>query len=54
MAPDIAEIAATLGRHALHAAVLGFVHPISGKSLRFEVPPPADFACALEALRGLP
>ena len=53
LAKEIAEIAATLGRQALHAAVLGFVHPISGSSLRFEVPPPADFAHALEALRAL-
>ena len=53
LAKDLLEIAATLGRQALHAAVLGFVHPISGSSLRFEVPPPADFARALEALRAL-
>jgi 23S rRNA pseudouridine1911/1915/1917 synthase len=53
MAKDLAEIAATLGRQALHATVLGFVHPISGESLHFEVPPPEDFARALEALRAL-
>jgi len=53
MAQDIQEIAGALGRQALHAAVLGFVHPLSGKSLRFEVPPPPDFAGALEALRAL-
>jgi len=53
LAPDMAEIAAALGRQALHATVLGFVHPISGESLRFEAPPPADFARALEALRAL-
>jgi 23S rRNA pseudouridine1911/1915/1917 synthase len=29
-------------RQALHAAVLGFVHPISGKSLRFASEMPAD------------
>jgi len=54
MAPDLAEIVVSLGRQALHAAVLGFVHPISGASLRFEAPPPADFARALESLRALP
>ncbi|HYP97735.1 MAG TPA: RluA family pseudouridine synthase [Polyangiaceae bacterium] len=53
-AKDIAEIAAAMGRQALHAAVLGFVHPISGEALRFEAPPPADFARALESLRALP
>jgi len=29
-------------RQALHAAVLGFIHPISGTALRFESPVPAD------------
>jgi 23S rRNA pseudouridine1911/1915/1917 synthase len=40
---------AGLNRQALHAAVLGFRHPITGEALRFERPPPADMA-ALEAL----
>lgn len=40
--------AAGLTRQALHAAVLGFVHPITGKALRFETAPPADML-ALEA-----
>ncbi|HEV2533056.1 RluA family pseudouridine synthase [Phenylobacterium sp.] len=35
---------AGLARQALHAAVLGFVHPITGEALRFESPPPADMA----------
>jgi 23S rRNA pseudouridine1911/1915/1917 synthase len=52
-APDLAEIARALGRQALHAAVLGFIHPITGEALRFEVSPPADFAAALDALRVL-
>ena len=38
-------------RPMLHAAVLGFVHPRTGKSLRFEEPPPGDFVAALERLR---
>jgi 23S rRNA pseudouridine1911/1915/1917 synthase len=33
---------AGLARQALHAAVLGFVHPITGDPLRFETDPPAD------------
>jgi 23S rRNA pseudouridine1911/1915/1917 synthase len=33
---------AGLSRHALHAAVLGFIHPITGQRLRFETAPPAD------------
>jgi 23S rRNA pseudouridine1911/1915/1917 synthase len=40
--------AAGLGRQALHAAVLGFVHPVTGETLRFETPLPPDMA-ALEA-----
>jgi 23S rRNA pseudouridine1911/1915/1917 synthase len=53
LAPDIAQIALELGRQALHAAVLGFIHPVTGAALHFEVPPPEDFARALEALRRL-
>ena len=37
-----------LQRQALHAAVLGFVHPVIGERLRFETPPPPDMQ-ALEA-----
>ena len=37
-----------LARQALHAAVLGFVHPVTGQRLRFESDPPPDMA-ALEA-----
>jgi 23S rRNA pseudouridine1911/1915/1917 synthase len=51
--PDLAAIAATLGRQALHAELLGFVHPATGETLRFEVKPPEDFRAALEALRAL-
>ena len=38
------------GRQMLHAAVLGFLHPTSGAPLRFEAPPPADFAALVERL----
>lgn len=37
-------------RQALHAATLGFRHPVSGKALRFESPMPADFANLLKLL----
>jgi 23S rRNA pseudouridine1911/1915/1917 synthase len=33
-----------LGRQALHAGALGFVHPVTGKRLRFTSPLPADMA----------
>ena len=47
-------IAACAGfsRQALHAATLGFVHPVSGEPLDFAAPLPADMAALLEALRG--
>jgi len=38
-------------RQALHAARLGFVHPESGKPLRFDAPVPADFTALLARLR---
>jgi len=41
-----------LGRHALHAASLGFTHPVTGARLRFESPLPEDLAACLAALRA--
>jgi 23S rRNA pseudouridine1911/1915/1917 synthase len=35
---------AGLQRQALHAAILGFVHPVTGEALRFETAPPDDMA----------
>jgi 23S rRNA pseudouridine1911/1915/1917 synthase len=46
-------IAETLGHQALHARLLAFVHPTTGKQVRFEAAPPPDFLAALEALRAL-
>ena len=37
-----AIVKAGLKRQALHAAVLGFVHPVTGGTLRFETPPARD------------
>jgi 23S rRNA pseudouridine1911/1915/1917 synthase len=45
--------AAGLSRQALHAAVLGFVHPLTGEALRFETAPPADMAALSAALKAL-
>jgi 23S rRNA pseudouridine1911/1915/1917 synthase len=44
---------AGLSRQALHAAVLGFRHPVTGEALRFESPLPGDMA-RLEALLSAP
>jgi len=50
---ELDAIASALGRQALHAAVLGFEHPRSHESLRFESPLPDDMQRALDALRSL-
>ncbi|MFN7004191.1 MAG: RluA family pseudouridine synthase [Roseinatronobacter sp.] len=39
-------------RQALHAQVLGFVHPVSGESLRFEAEIPQDMADLIALLEG--
>lgn len=41
-------------RQSLHAATLGFNHPVTGEALRFEAPLPEDMAGLIEALRGMP
>ncbi len=51
-APRVRASAERLGRPALHAAVLGFVHPVTGKTLRFEAPLPPDMQQALTHLRA--
>jgi 23S rRNA pseudouridine1911/1915/1917 synthase len=51
--PKLRAIAEALGRQALHARVLGFVHPATGKKLAFESQPPPDMQAALAALRAL-
>jgi 23S rRNA pseudouridine1911/1915/1917 synthase len=40
-------------RQALHAYVLGFQHPSTHKTMRFESPWPEDFSALVKALRGL-
>ena len=40
-------------RQALHAAVLGFVHPVTGEQVRFEAPLPEDMAGLMELLRAM-
>lgn len=43
-------ILAALSRQALHAAVLGFAHPVTGEPLRFESPLPPDLQALRDAL----
>lgn len=39
-------------RQALHAHRLRFVHPLEGRDVAFQAPPPADFQALVEALRA--
>ncbi|MCG7492048.1 RluA family pseudouridine synthase [Thalassobius sp. Cn5-15] len=41
-------------RQALHAAVLGFVHPVTSEEMRFEAPLPSDMSKLIEAMRAGP
>ena len=53
-APVRAAIAeANPHRQALHAAVLGFVHPVTGERLRFETAPPPDMKSLEDLLVSL-
>ena len=51
LGPETRAALDALGRQALHAAVLGFTHPITGEELMFESEPPADMAALIEAVR---
>ncbi|MER5172277.1 RluA family pseudouridine synthase [Thioclava kandeliae] len=46
------DAAADFPRQALHAATLGFVHPVTGEELEFSSPLPGDMEQLLTALRG--
>ena len=52
VSPAGAEAVRAFPRQALHAEVLGFVHPVTGESLRFEAPLPQDMADLIAALHG--
>ncbi len=47
-----AAAAKAFARQALHAAVLGFEHPVTGEDLRFEAPLPEDMAQLIADLGG--
>jgi 23S rRNA pseudouridine1911/1915/1917 synthase len=51
LSPEAREALRGLGRQALHAAVLGFEHPLSGENLHFESEPPPDLQRLIGALR---
>lgn len=49
----VKEALSKFKRQALHAAVLGFIHPITKEVLRFEAPLPEDMASLKEVLSQL-
>jgi 23S rRNA pseudouridine1911/1915/1917 synthase len=50
LAEPLAQAVKDFPRQALHAAVLGFEHPLSGEAIRFEAPLPDDMAALLALL----
>jgi 23S rRNA pseudouridine1911/1915/1917 synthase len=52
LAPEAADALMALGRQALHAAELGFAHPVTGETVLFESAPPPDMARLIEALQS--
>jgi len=51
--PDLTKVITAFQRQALHATVLGFIHPITKKTLRFERDPPDDFEILADKLATL-
>jgi 23S rRNA pseudouridine1911/1915/1917 synthase len=52
-APRVAAAAARIGRQALHANSLGFIHPVTGAALSFASEPPADMKELITSLEAL-
>ncbi|WP_149140563.1 RluA family pseudouridine synthase [Gemmobacter caeruleus] len=49
--PAAADAANAFPRQALHAATLGFTHPVTGEELQFEAPLPPDMQALADLLR---
>jgi 23S rRNA pseudouridine1911/1915/1917 synthase len=50
--PRLRKLVRELGRQALHAMVLGFIHPSTGEYLEFSAPLPPDMQQIVDHLRG--
>jgi 23S rRNA pseudouridine1911/1915/1917 synthase len=50
----VREAVTAFKRQALHARLLGFVHPITKEDMLFETDPPQDYKRLVEALETLP
>jgi 23S rRNA pseudouridine1911/1915/1917 synthase len=48
----VKRISNNLNRQALHACLLGFVHPVKGTYMEFTSPMPEDMTMVLDALEG--
>ncbi len=48
----VQKVSEALGHQALHARLLGFVHPITREQVELAAPPPEDFLGALAELRA--
>ena len=49
---EVQTLLKALPRQALHAKTIGFLHPGTGKQMRFDSEPPEDFLSVLRFLRG--
>jgi 23S rRNA pseudouridine1911/1915/1917 synthase len=48
---DVRDAVRAMPGQALHARVLGFIHPVTGEKLRFEAEPPAEFRYLMDTLK---
>ncbi|KAB0664527.1 RluA family pseudouridine synthase [Oryzomonas japonica] len=48
---QLRKLITALGRQALHAHTLGFIHPVTGEFLEFTTEPPEDMAAVIDYLR---
>ena len=51
--PRLKKMITSLGRQALHARTLGFIHPVTGEYLEFSSPLPDDLQSLCDYLAGL-
>lgn len=51
LGPEAREALLAFPRQALHAATLGFRHPVTGEALSFSAPLPPDMAALLDVLK---
>ena len=49
----VRDAVAAFRRQALHARLLGFMHPVTKEAMRFETEPPGDYRALVKALEGL-